>query len=823
MNTSISKAFMRCSAILLAIFSLILFSSNSLDAQSSSCVYASDPNFSVTSGVTTLEVHGDQCFTMDDKLIVTCIDNYNEPSRDTFNYVSCDAATARSSSQRTLTISEFSAEVDLSGCSAVEVLFPDGSVGYYEVLADEIPEPGTDFSGFLNNQYCEDECLIFSVVDAWGALVGTVQGQPCCIDGNIIFTETCADCVNMGGMCDPEPGECEAESYGSVDFGCVEIDRSSTRTFYVKSCPFVEDERRPRRVNGEGDLNTGIIECYYPDIDNLFDNRQALAVDHCEIIIYDIKIHAEHLDDMVVKNGPGELPFSLVGNFEFPINLKRGDNLPFQIQFAPDSYGYEEAVVTICYELSDECECDRFNPDRNQDNTRDGLHCETTKWYDFRVYGEGKDAEEIEGNGECRLKCPECIYTPDAIQVNGDVGGGPCGGYFEYTIGYADAGPPMEDPVGRNGFSCGDLYLDTDASQLYVYDEGAGVPERLPEQQGWIPTPPAPYGLSSLELECNQDARFRLPYIPYLFFDEVDSEMYLVPGYGQPVEQVDIIVSLEQDNIVTRNGGYANCGDYEPGDVFYITPDDMAVRQNAVGEPIAYEFIACDGYRLFAKLVDDMSEPMLSCSFYAEFPGTFSLGYYESYSNGGPFREGCYSWMLDDCEPIPDLLSSNMDENLDGELEVIDPCSCSDPDNVYAGPDGTISLFHDFISVGGIFIDDNFDIEVEITEGELYDMNNVPLMRLGENNRIQLNWDPVRGTHFLEFWTQPGVGFGGQIYVNGIPSTDPDATLLSICDGPCALIPTIGEWGIIILSMMLLILGLVGLRQPKLKLQRIRN
>ena len=76
-------------------------------------------------------------------------------------------------------------------------------------------------------------------------------------------------------------------------------------------------------------------------------------------------------------------------------------------------------------------------------------------------------------------------------------------------------------------------------------------------------------------------------------------------------------------------------------------------------------------------------------------------------------------------------------------------------------------------------------------------------------------WDPVRGTHFLEFWTEPGVGFGGQVYVNGIPSIDPDATLLSICDGPCAPIPTLGEWGIILLSLLLLIFGLIGLKQPQ--------
>lgn len=990
----------------------------------SSCEYARDIDFEVIMGVTTLSVEGDQCYTMTDKLVITCIDNISTPSRDTFNYDNCNALPP-GENQRELTISEFSANVDLSGCHAVEVLFPDGSVGYYDIIEDLMTEPGSDFSGFLNNEFCEDECLVFSVVDAWGSQIGTTAQTPCCVDGEIIFVDNCIDCNQVfNGICDPLPGEC---GYPSVDFGCVEIDRSSTRTFYVNACPFVKDQRRITGRNGEESLHTGIIECYYPS-DNLGLDREGLLLDHCEIIIHDIQIHAEHQDDMTVRNGLQELPFSLVGDFEFPITLKRGDNLPFEVKFAPYFYGYDDAVVTICYE-DNGCACDRIDPRRGQDNSRDGMHCETTNWYDFRVSGEGKDCQGILGDNECISKCPECIFTPEAIITNGSFGAGPCGGYIDYTIGYAgpDA-PPATIPDGRGVFSCGDLSLNTVTGQLYIFDAGFDYVERVPGDGEWIPTSPAPYNVGPYELDCNQDFKIgsEIPYIPYLFFDDGDSEMYLVPGYGRPVEQVDIIVSLNGDNTITRNLGYIDCGDYEPGDVFYIHPNDMEVRQDEADSGIAYEFIACDGYRLFAKLSDPLSDPLLPCNFYAEFTSTFSMGFYQSINNGVPVRENvCDAWDLDYCnltrtdllvvhneadegydeficdlgfrdvarpddrgcnvadfgcilqgnsiqnsfdlfhctgdffrfregaedntreeemnidcsyftppfgpkfgqgceitihsieivdeyingdqvkleENISDHFSlvqpmtfpvtisfeafeemliefnptetgfhdafvvicyentcsscnlidrnetsrngeeaghcnyedyvfeivgcsyefSNTDENLDGELEIVDPCSCGDPQNVYGGPSGELTLFHDFISVGGMGIDQTFDIEVDITSGVLYDDQNVALPFLGDNGRIQLNWDPVRGAHFLEFWTEPGIGYSGTIYVNGTASMDPDAMLESICDGPCAAIPTIGEWGIILLSLLISIVGLIGLKQPDFKPEVLRK
>ena len=137
-----------------------------------------------------------------------------------------------------------------------------------------------------------------------------------------------------------------------------------------------------------------------------------------------------------------------------------------------------------------------------------------------------------------------------------------------------------------------------------------------------------------------------------------------------------------------------------------------------------------------------------------------------------------------------------------GPVLVVDPCNCDDPQNE-VNPDGSVRLFHDVMTFTGdpgdaIVCASNCGVILDNT-GAAQDFGALGLtIPLGSTSL----------TH--DFWRVPGNYSDTEFTVGGF------SAVLSAgsCDGTVCNnnIPTMGEWGLIILSISLLILGVLGIK-----------
>ena len=130
-----------------------------------------------------------------------------------------------------------------------------------------------------------------------------------------------------------------------------------------------------------------------------------------------------------------------------------------------------------------------------------------------------------------------------------------------------------------------------------------------------------------------------------------------------------------------------------------------------------------------------------------------------------------------------------------------DPCSCGDPQNYYDG-NGDITYFHDFV-------------EVTSVTGEMWTVTAV--MDAFTDNGVTpiVVTDPLTetapgsGIYRIDLFHAPGVGFTMTVDRTGAPFPLMEGGTCTACKQ----IPTLGQWGLILLSLLILTFGVVALRR----------
>ncbi len=152
---------------------------------------------------------------------------------------------------------------------------------------------------------------------------------------------------------------------------------------------------------------------------------------------------------------------------------------------------------------------------------------------------------------------------------------------------------------------------------------------------------------------------------------------------------------------------------------------------------------------------------------------------------------------------IPTVNLSMADEDGDGHPDILDPCSCFDPQNVVeslSGNNTNVKLFHDFVVITNGGIGQTWQLN-KINTGAVLQKDGTPFP-IGET----LN-DLGGGVYRIDFWHRPDEGFNAdfrRLSDNNIQTTG------GSCDGQaCLIIPTMSEWGLLIFGLLILNLGLM--------------
>ena len=137
-------------------------------------------------------------------------------------------------------------------------------------------------------------------------------------------------------------------------------------------------------------------------------------------------------------------------------------------------------------------------------------------------------------------------------------------------------------------------------------------------------------------------------------------------------------------------------------------------------------------------------------------------------------------------------------------VAVQDPCNCNDPQNIY-NADGSVQLFHDVMTFSGT----SGDAIVCVTNCSAILDNTGTAQDFGALN-LSI---PVSGTLTHDFWRVPGAYAQTDFTVGGLTAFLPaDSCDGTVCNNN---IPTVGEWGLIILGFLSLIFAIVGIKQRK--------
>ena len=149
-------------------------------------------------------------------------------------------------------------------------------------------------------------------------------------------------------------------------------------------------------------------------------------------------------------------------------------------------------------------------------------------------------------------------------------------------------------------------------------------------------------------------------------------------------------------------------------------------------------------------------------------------------------------------------------DTLDAGLMAVDPCSCGDPDNLTTG--GGEFLFHDILTVMG---PPGLDLRLLVNDMEFLDNAGNPLP---VNTTMIPETGAMTGIYQVEFWHRSGVATTityGEAGGGGLMATETSSVCL---ESDCAVepIPTLSQWGIILLGLILITIGLVGIRQKSM-------
>lgn len=140
---------------------------------------------------------------------------------------------------------------------------------------------------------------------------------------------------------------------------------------------------------------------------------------------------------------------------------------------------------------------------------------------------------------------------------------------------------------------------------------------------------------------------------------------------------------------------------------------------------------------------------------------------------------------------------------------ILDPCNCGDPENVKDGT-GTVTLFHDYIELSDAGTAQTWRLAM-VNGGSVLNKNGSP-MAIGASTGEVLT-DLGGGRYRLDFWHLPGVGFDATVQraSDGNMQTIAGSCSTTVCF-VAEPIPTLSEWGLLILGLLLLNLSIFLIR-----------
>ena len=145
-------------------------------------------------------------------------------------------------------------------------------------------------------------------------------------------------------------------------------------------------------------------------------------------------------------------------------------------------------------------------------------------------------------------------------------------------------------------------------------------------------------------------------------------------------------------------------------------------------------------------------------------------------------------------------------------ISLDDPCNCADPLNIVS-PTGVTEFFHDILSIDNLLP----GISVTITPSpDFLDSNGDPIIApigaiTDANGRIE-----------YDFWHAPGVAATADVSYMGPTGAIITIPFISSTCIACAPIPTLGQWGIMILLALILIFASVAIKQKNRKIYLIK-
>lgn len=158
------------------------------------------------------------------------------------------------------------------------------------------------------------------------------------------------------------------------------------------------------------------------------------------------------------------------------------------------------------------------------------------------------------------------------------------------------------------------------------------------------------------------------------------------------------------------------------------------------------------------------------------------------------------------CENFCDILvTENVEFGPEGsQISLDDPCNCGDPENVL-NPDGSVLLFHDVLSIDVGIANANSPVVITDLNGQFKQMD-------GTSFGVINTMADANGFVYQDYWHSLGDQAIVAIGVANLEYT----YFTAICSDPCAVIPTMGQWAILILLTMFAITGVVFVRQQRL-------
>ena len=158
---------------------------------------------------------------------------------------------------------------------------------------------------------------------------------------------------------------------------------------------------------------------------------------------------------------------------------------------------------------------------------------------------------------------------------------------------------------------------------------------------------------------------------------------------------------------------------------------------------------------------------------------------------------------------IPNVVTSIVDKDGDGNPDIDDPCNCFDPKNVVIqkGANRQVTLFHDFVTITNSGIN-----QIWVLDG----VNSGSIL-LQNGNPIPLN-TPLKdlggSTYRLDFWHQPNNGFNATFRRLSDNHTE---TISSSCDEQdCIIVPTMSKWSLVIFSLLIMNLSVFFVQRREL-------